>query len=112
VDIHATQIGQTLVVSIEGSVDALTADQAADFLRAQVEGGQTQFVLDLSQVDFVSSSGLRVILEHLKSSRDRGGDLRLTGAQAGVERTLEISGLVHVLESYVSVDEAVASFAS
>jgi anti-sigma B factor antagonist len=112
VDICATQIEQTLIVSIEGSVDALTAEQAADFLRAQVDAGQTQFVLDLSQVDFLSSSGLRVILEYLKKSRERGGDLRLTGAQPGVGRTLEISGLVRILQSYPSVDEAVASLES
>lgn len=64
----------------------------------------------LGQVDFMSSAGLRAILLALKESRRQGGDLRLAAARPGVDYTLKISGLASILQSFPSVDQAVASF--
>ncbi len=101
---------QILVISLAGSFDALTADQAQSYIGTQLDGGQQQIVLDLCRVDFMSSSGVRVLLETLKRSRRLDGDVRLAGAQPGIQRTLELSGLTHVLKLYPSVEEAVRSF--
>jgi anti-anti-sigma factor len=103
---------ETLIIALAGSFDALTAGEAQSDIGAQLEAGQGRVVLDLGQVDFMSSSGVRVLLETLRKSRSLGGDLRLAGAQLGVQRTLEISGLVRVLGVYPSVEEAVRSFGS
>ena len=111
-EITAMQLGQTVVVSIVGSVDALTAGDVAHYLSAQVDSGQKQIVADLSQVDFMSSAGLRAILHALKESRQQGGDLRLAAAQPGVDHTLKVSGLASILQSFPTVDQAVASFGS
>jgi stage II sporulation protein AA (anti-sigma F factor antagonist) len=108
-EIQSEQYQQTLVVSLAGSLDALTADQAQATIGTQLNGGQQQVVLDLSRVDFMSSSGIRLLLEMLKRSREVGGDLCLVAAQPGVQRTLEISGLVRILKIYPSVEEAVRS---
>jgi anti-anti-sigma factor len=112
VDIRVEQSGEVAVVSIAGDIDALTADEASAFLNAQLDGGREQLVLDLGQVKFMSSSGIRLLLEILKKSREQGGDLRLAQAPAGVARTLEITGLARILKAYPSVDEAVGSFDS
>ena len=109
-DITAKQIGSTTVVSIAGSVDALTAEQVTRFLGAELGQGRTHIVGDLSQVDFMSSAGLRAILATLKDSRQQGGDLRLAAAQPGVDKVLKMSGFTNILKTYPTVDEAVASF--
>ena len=109
-EITATQLGQTAVVSIVGSVDALTAGDVTSFLSAQLGSGHKQIVADLSQVDFMSSAGLRAILFALKESRQRGGDLRLAAVRPGVDHTLKISGLASLIQSFPAVDQAVASF--
>ncbi len=111
-EITAKQIDQTTVVSVAGSVDALTAGEVADFLSAEIGSGHTQIVGDLSRVEFMSSAGLRAILAALKDSRQQGGDLRLAAAQPGVEKVLKMSGFTSILKAYSSVDEAVASFGS
>jgi anti-anti-sigma factor len=111
-EITAKQLGQTTVVSIVGSVDALTANQVTSFLSAQVGNGQRQLVADLSQVDFMSSAGLRAILIALKESRQQGGDLRLAAAQPRVENILKIAGLTGVLQAFPTLDQAIASFGS
>ena len=109
-EIQSEQRQKTLIISLVGSLDALTADQAHGFIGAQLDGGQQRVVVDLSQVDFMSSAGIRVLLDMLKRSRGLGGDLRLAATQPGVQRTLEMSGMVRVLKVYPSVEEAVGSY--
>jgi anti-sigma B factor antagonist len=109
-EIQSERHQQTLVISLAGSLDALTAIQAQDAIGTQLNGGEQQVVLDLGRVDFMSSSGIRILLELLKRSRGTGGDLRLAATQPGVQRTLEISGLARLLKMYPSVEEAVRSF--
>lgn len=109
-EIRSEQRGQTTVISLDGSLDALTAGEARSAIEEQLGRGQLQLVLDLGQLDFMSSSGLRVLLEMLKEVRGMGGDLRLAAAQPGVHRSLEIAGLVRVLQIYPTLEEAMRSF--
>lgn len=106
-DIRSEELQDVLVISLQGSFDALTAGEAREAIGRQIDEGQQQIVLDLRQVGFMSSAGVRVLLEMLKRARGTGGDLRLAAAQSTVERTLEISGLVHVLKTYPTVADAV-----
>ncbi|MFW5941989.1 MAG: STAS domain-containing protein [Chloroflexota bacterium] len=109
-DIAVDERGAVSVVSVAGSVDALTADTLLESLQQQLQNGSGQLVADLEQVDYASSAGLRTILVALKESRQQGGDLRLAGVQKGVYRVLELSGFTSILKVYPDVDAAVASF--
>jgi anti-anti-sigma factor len=110
VDIRVERHQQTMVISLAGSFDAVTAGQAERTIGMQLDTGQQPLVLDLSQVDFMSSSGIRVLLTLLKKSRSLGGGFCLAAPQPGVQHTLEIAGLVRVLQVYPSLEEAERSF--
>jgi anti-sigma B factor antagonist len=112
VDIDIELFGEIAAVAIAGDIDALTAGEAIAFLNVQLERGRDQLVLDLGQVRFMSSAGIRLLLEISRKCREQGGDLRLAQTPAGVARTLEITGLARILKAYPSVDEAVSSFTS
>ncbi len=99
------------VIAVVGSIDALTSADFSSFVSGQVEQGQTRLVVDLSQVDYMSSAGLRAILAVLKEARQLGGDLRLAAAQPGVEKILKLSGFMSILKVYPGVEEAITSFA-
>lgn len=105
-----SQEGPATVIAVEGSVDALTADEFQKSMQAQMGSGKVQLVADLSGVDYASSAGLRAILVALKESRQRGGDLRLAAVRKGVYRVLELSGLDSILKIYDDVASAVASY--
>ncbi len=109
-DISVQQSDQISIVSIAGSFDALTADQIAGCIDERISSGERHLVLDLSEVEFMSSAGLRVILGALKEIRQAGGDLYLAGAQGGVDRVLKMSGFSKILKAYDSVDNAIAHF--
>ncbi len=109
-DISVQQSDQISIVSIAGSIDALTADQITGCIDEQISSGEKHLVLDLSEVEFMSSAGLRAILGALKETRRKGGDLYLAGAQVGVDRVLKMSGFSKILKTYDSVDNALAQF--
>jgi anti-sigma B factor antagonist len=50
------------------------------------------------------------LLETVKETRQRGGDLRLAAVQPDVRRVLDLAGFTHILKLYGDIDEAVASF--
>jgi anti-sigma B factor antagonist len=112
VDTRVKQQDQTTVVSIAGSVDALTAGELTDLLLENIDSQHVCLVVDLGEVDFMSSAGLRAIMTSLKESRKHGGDLRLAAAQPGVEKILKMSGFTTILKSYSTLDQAVSSFGS
>jgi anti-sigma B factor antagonist len=93
-------------------VDGLSADALQSALQAQIDGGATRLVGDLSGVEYTSSAGLRALLATLKLARQKGGDLRLAAVRPAVLRVLELSGFTTILKLYPDVDAAVASFGS
>jgi anti-sigma B factor antagonist len=99
------------VVSLVGSVDGLTAGSVAQSFREQVLEGRVRLVGDLSQVSYTSSAGLRTLLETLKETRQKGGDLRLAGVRPEVRRVLDLAGFTAILKLFEDTDAAVASYA-
>lgn len=108
--IQTTYQEQIAVVTVEGSIDALTSGEVSQHLSGQVNQGYTLLLLNLSQVEYMSSAGLRAIMDGLKTSRQAGGDLRLAAPQPGVEKVLRMAGIPSIIKSYPSLSEATASF--
>lgn len=98
------------VVSISGTVDSGTAAALATSLRGHAGTGGSHLVADLAGVDYMSSAGLRALLETVKEARQRGGDLRLASVQANVLRVLDLSGFTKILKVFPDVAAATASF--
>ena len=111
-ELNNQKLGDVNVVSIGGSIDALTAGEVQQYFDQLTGRGEKSVLIDLARVDFMSSAGLRVIMAISKDVRQRGGDLRIAAAQPSVEKMLKISGFTSILKSFPSVDLAVQSFQS
>lgn len=109
-EIRVEKRGPVAVVSIDGSVDWMTAGELTSSLRGQMTAGTVQLVADLAGVDYTSSAGLRALLETVKEARQHGGDLRLAAVRSEVLRVLELSGFTSILQVYPDIDSAAASF--
>ena len=110
-DITVTQQGNVTVVALAGAMDVSEAEKASGVLNAQLRDGRTRLVADATQLEFVSSTGLRVFVQTLKEANRRGGDFRLAGARPNLHKVLEITGLTSLFKFYPDVNAAVASFA-
>lgn len=109
-EIHDRQVGGVTVLSLKGSIDAMTAPKITEFIQGQVTKGNIKLVADLEGVDYTSSAGLRVLLGAIKDTRSQGGDLRLAGVQPDVLKVLSLSGFTNILKMFDNVDAAVASY--
>jgi anti-anti-sigma factor len=109
-EINTKQAGTVAQISIQGSVDGLTAGSLMDSLAALVHSGQSRLVVDFSGVDYISSAGLRALLATVKESRQAGGDLRLSNVSADVNRVLELSGFTNILKVFPDLAAATESF--
>jgi len=106
-----TQQGAVTIVAITGSLDALTAPTFGTALNDAIAHGQVRLVVDLANLEYTSSAGLRVLLNAVKEARQHGGDLRLAAMQAGVKKVFDLSGFTSILKSFADVNAAIASFA-
>lgn len=86
--------GDAAVLTLSGELDPHTAPVLAAELDDVLAAGSTTVVLEMSELGFVDSSGLRVILATDGDLRDRGGALVLRSPSGTVRRLLEITGLL------------------
>jgi anti-sigma B factor antagonist len=107
--IQSHESGDVFIISPTGSIDAMTTGNLTTFLAQH--NCSRQIVLDLAQVDFMSSAGLRMILATAKEARQNEGDLRIAAPQAGVLKTLKMAGFTNIVKTFGTVEEAVQSYA-
>ena len=101
--------GEHKVLTARGELDVATVPAFRAQLLPLVQASTPSVVVDLSDVHFIDSAGLRVIVDALTNARRRDGDLRLACPDASLRRTFEITGLDQVLAIHTSVEEATAA---
>ena len=81
-------------VAVRGEVDVRSAPNLSQALDALIDQGAKLIVLDASDVEFLDSSGLRVIVATGIRLSNAGGRLLIEGMSGAVQRVLEVSGLI------------------
>jgi anti-anti-sigma factor len=98
--------GDALVVALDGRLDTVGVDQIESRFAAAVGAGARHALIDLSQVSFVSSMGVRLIITTARAQRQRGLGLVLFGAPPIVRSTLDTVALDHIVPVVASRAEA------
>jgi len=111
-DIRQQTESDALIVSLHGRLDEFAAPDAEKALYAIVETRPPVLVLDLSEVEYVSSSGLRVLLMLLKSVKHYGGALRLCGLTPFVAEVFEVSNFTAMFDIYPERQAALTASAT
>ncbi|BEL12992.1 anti-sigma factor antagonist BldG [Actinoplanes sichuanensis] len=84
-------------VSIAGEIDMATAPQVTDAARDAVTSGAREVRLDLAEVTFLDSTGIRTLLFAQRDAAEQGVLLRVVDAHHRVLRVLEITGALETL---------------
>ncbi len=100
---------QVTLVEVGGRIDSMNAHQLGEALSAEIDRGHIRIVLDLANVDYMSSAGLREIVSALKKVRGTG-DVRLSQPSPRVQEVLEMAGLDTIFQIFPSRGEAVGSY--
>ena len=75
-----------------------------------IASGSDKIIINMNEVDYISSSGLRVMLLALKKVRPSGGDIKLSGLKPFVIDVFVISGFNNIFDIYDSENEAISEF--
>ena len=100
---------RTHVIAVRGEIHVTTAPEFSRRLNEAIARGKTSVVLDLSQVEFIDSTGLSVLLNGLRRVTRAQGRLALVCANPTVLRLFEITKLDTTFDIRTSRDEAIAA---
>jgi anti-sigma B factor antagonist len=95
------------VVALRGELDLAAADRAWTELEPLITPG-TFVVLDGTELEFLDSSGLRVLALAAHRARDVKAGLRLVAPHHAVQRALALAGAEKLIETRPSLEEALA----
>ena len=93
-EIKSTTEGTRLTIAVSGRVDTVTAPELEAGLKF---GDATCVVIDLANVPYMSSAGLRLLLAAHKKMLGKGGELRIANVQETVREVLDITGFSDIL---------------
>ncbi|MEA3321558.1 MAG: STAS domain-containing protein [Bacillota bacterium] len=91
------EFNQTLVV-LEGEIDAYTAPKVKEKVAPLLEGFTGELVFDLSNVNYMDSTGLGMFVGFFKTVKANNGVFRLIGLSDRLKRLFEITGLAGIME--------------
>jgi len=109
-EIHIRELGNVTVADLKGDLDTNTAAQCEARLKEIIEGGTTKVLLNLEQLDFMSSAGLRVSLATAKLLQSHGGTLRVCCLNETVQEIFEMSGFITILNVTKTERESLDAF--
>lgn len=87
---------QMLLIAINGRLDAVTAPQLDGYTQAELTQEKGEVVVDLHDLEYVSSAGLRALLNIAKLVENNGGKVAICGLRGEVQKVFELSGFVRI----------------
>jgi anti-sigma B factor antagonist len=98
------------LMTVSGRIDSSNAGEFDDALKALLDKGEYQLVLNLSGIEYISSAGLRALVSTLRESKKHNGDLRLADPADRVMEVLNLAGLTALFQIFDDDVSAVGSF--
>ncbi len=88
--------GETLLVMVSGRVDTTTAPELEKEVKTEL-GDVSVLEMDLKETEYISSAGLRVLLEASKMMQLKGGSMRVKNVNAQVMDVFKVTGFDKIL---------------
>lgn len=85
-----------MAIALSGRLDTTTAPQLEEALASALDG-VTDLVFDFGQIEYISSAGLRILLNTQKKISSAGGSMKLVGVNDVVREVFEVTGFINIL---------------
>ena len=90
--------GNPVIVNLQGRLDTAAAAEVTPDFQALAEQAANHIILDCSQLDYISSSGLRLFLALRKESAAKGGKLQVRAINADIRQVFMMTGFISLFE--------------
>ncbi|HXE71385.1 MAG TPA: STAS domain-containing protein [Candidatus Nitrosotenuis sp.] len=94
------------VVRMRGDLDLAGVNRIKPQVEKLLEQSRVRLIYDMRELSHIDSTGLGFLVWSRKRVRDQGGTLNLVISQPGVQRLLEITGLLRLFDIYGDIEEA------
>ncbi len=101
--------GDLLVITLIGRLDSATAPLLAPKFDAHIQSGEAAFVVDCSELHYISSAGLRIFLLASRQLDPRGGRIVLAAPRRHVLEVIQLGGFSAILPHFQDLESAIAS---
>ena len=108
-DIKTERADGTLIAKAEGRIDGVNARDFEEAMKAAISGDDSVVVIDLENLSYISSAGLRVILLIAKTLRKRNAELMLCSLSDPIREVFEISGFDKIIPVHASRQQALSA---
>lgn len=108
--LSSEKLGKSVVVHIKGRMDVTTAPKYEVECNKWIDRGESILVMDLGELEYISSAGLRSILIIAKKVKSKKGDICFCNASDMVKEVFSFSGFSSMFHMCDSVQEAVCHF--
>ncbi len=98
------------VLELSGNFDANNSPSVRRWFEQAADQGMKDFVVNMAGVNFLDSTGLSILIQAMKRSRQRNGDVRLCCLQQPVRMVFELTRLDRIFEIFNSEEDAVRAF--
>jgi anti-sigma B factor antagonist len=109
-EINEQKTDQCVIIGITGRLDTTNYSILEKKLMELIDSHHDKILVECSKMDYVSSSGLRILLMALKKITMAKGKFVLCGLQENIREIFEISGFTNIFEIYNTRDEALKVF--
>lgn len=110
-EINQSEVQSTVVLSLVGRLDGLTSPDLDTRITTLIAQDKHKFILDFSQLDYISSAGLRVLLMLQKKLKVLGGKSILVNLKPDINHIFDISGFSVVFSFAPSIEDAFVAMA-
>jgi len=105
--IHDHQQDDILILELEGRLDTSTSDMHEKRIVEGFENNVSKYLIDFKQLEYISSSGLRVLLMTAKKVAGLGGGLVLSDLSNHIKEVFDIAGFTPIFTLSLSKDEGI-----
>ena len=109
--LQETLPGQVYRIAPQGRLDAVTVPALETAIDEQLTARHFRLIIDLSEVGYMSSSGLRVLLRARRQAQSGGGDVVLCAMNERVTEVFEMIGFNNLFRIFATAAEAAAALA-
>ncbi len=100
--------GDKVILAVHGSVDLTTAPALRTRLAELIDDGHVCIIVDMTDTDFLDSTGLGALVAALKRLRIKDGEIRVVCDTGHVRKVFEITSLDRVFAMHESLEAALA----
>lgn len=108
-DLNETSDGPVKVITVSGRLDGTSAPVLGERLNSTLSPTSQKLLLELSQLEYISSAGFRVLLIAAKRANENNGQIVLSGIAGHVRQLFEIGGFLKLFRVFGTRDEGVSA---